>query len=83
MFAIDFWRFQLSLLKAHDSLQQSQLENFAEIFLKIFPIDFQSLIDFSELHMIRPLGWKSKQIRYVLMQVGISRFNLMIPNFAL
>ena len=27
---------------------------FAKYFLKIFPIDFQSPIDFSQLHMIRP-----------------------------
>ena len=32
MFAIDFWGFQLSLLKAHDPLQQSQLEKFLRNF---------------------------------------------------
>ena len=36
MFAIDFWRFQLSLLKAHDSLQQSQLEKFYKKILENF-----------------------------------------------
>ena len=36
MFAIDFWRFQLSLLKAHDSLQQSELENLCKKFLENF-----------------------------------------------
>ena len=35
-FAIDFWRFQLSLLKGHDSLQQSQLEKFFKKFLENF-----------------------------------------------
>ena len=30
-------------------------KNFAKKFLKIFPIDFQSPIDFSQLHMIRPI----------------------------
>ena len=29
-------------------------KNFAKNFLKFFPIDFQSPIDFSQLHMIRP-----------------------------
>ena len=36
MFAIDFWQFQLSLLKEHDSLQQSQLEIFCKKFLENF-----------------------------------------------
>ena len=30
-------------------------KNFAKYFLKFFPIDFQYPIDFSQLHMIRPL----------------------------
>ena len=30
-------------------------KNFAKNFLKIFPVDFQSTIDFSQLHMIRLL----------------------------
>ena len=36
IFAIDFWHFQLSLLKAHDSLQQSELENICKKFLENF-----------------------------------------------
>ena len=36
IFAIDFWHFQLSLLKAHDSLQQSELEKFCKKFLENF-----------------------------------------------
>ena len=35
---------------------------FAKNFLKIFPIDFQSPIDFSQLHMIRPLLYENVEM---------------------
>ena len=61
MFAIDFWCFQLTFdvfnwvySKHMIHYNKVNWKNFAKNFLKIFPIDFQSPIDFSQLHMIRP-----------------------------
>ena len=62
MFAIDFWCLQLTFdvfnwvySKHMIHYNKVNWKNFAKNFLKIFPIDFQSPIDFSQLHMIRPL----------------------------
>ena len=61
-FAIDFWCLQLTFdvfnwvySKHMIHYNKVNWKNFAKNFLKIFPIDFQSSIDFSQLHMIRPL----------------------------
>ena len=60
-FAIDFWCLQLTFdifnwvySKHMIHYNKVNWKNFAKNFLKIFPIDFQSPIDFSQLHMIRP-----------------------------
>ena len=61
-FAIDFWCLQLTFdvfnwvySKHMIHYNKVNWKNFSKKFLKIFPIDFQSPIDFSQLHMIRPL----------------------------
>ena len=61
-FAIDFWCLQLTFdvfnwvySKHMIHYNKVNWKNFAKNFLKIFPIDFQSPIDFTQLHMIRPL----------------------------
>ena len=60
-FAIDFWWLQLTFdifnwvySKHIIHYNKVNWKNFAKNFLRIFPIDFQSPIDFSQLHMIRP-----------------------------
>ena len=60
-FGVDFWCFQLTFdvfnwvySKHMIHYNKVNWKNFAKNFLKIFPIDFQSPIDFSQLHMIRP-----------------------------
>ena len=60
-FAIDFWCLQLTFdvfnwvySKHMIHYNKVNWKNFSKKFLKIFPIDFQSPIDFSQLHMIRP-----------------------------
>ena len=70
-FAIDFWCLQLTFdvfnwvySKHMIHYNKVNWKNFSKKFLKIFPIDFQSPIDFSQLHMIRPLilnSWKKKR----------------------
>ena len=61
-FAIDFWCLQLTFdvfnwvySKHMIHYNKVNWKIFAKNFLKIFPIDLQSPIDFSQLHMIRPL----------------------------
>ena len=61
-FAIDFWCLQLTFdvfnwvySKHMIHYNKVNWKIFAKNFLKIFPIDLQSQIDFSQLHMIRPL----------------------------
>ena len=61
-FAIDFWCLQLTFdvfnwvySKHMIHYNKVNWKNFAKYFLKFFPIDFQYPIDFSQLHMIRPL----------------------------
>ena len=61
-FAIDFWCLQLTFdvfnwvySKHMIHYNKVNWKIFSKKFLKIFPIDFQSPIDFSQLHMIRPL----------------------------
>ena len=47
---------QLTLLNPHDLPTTSKVncKNISEFLSKKFPIDFQSPIDFSQSHMIRP-----------------------------
>ena len=61
-FAIDFWCLQLTFdvfnwvySKHMIHYNKVNWKNFAKYFLKFFPIDFQYPIDFSQLHMIRPV----------------------------
>ena len=76
-FAIDFWCLQLTFdvfnwvySKHMIHYNKVNWKNFSKKFLKIFPIDFQSPIDFSQLHMIRPLvfslfwGWSMYVLLY-------------------
>ena len=63
-FVIDFWCLQLTFdvcnrLYSKHMIHYNKVnwKIFAKNFLKNFPIDFQSPIDFSQLHMIRPLVW--------------------------
>ena len=76
-FAIDFWCLQLTFdifnwvySKHMIHYNKVNWKNFAKKFLKIFPIDFQSPIDFSQLHMIRPLvSLPSRRILSVLSNI--------------
>ena len=77
-FAIDFWCLQLTFdvfnwvySKHMIHYNKVNWKKFSKKFLKIFPIDFQSPIDFSQLHMIRP----QKSIENIKSQLQTSKVN--------